>query len=165
MAKKKWGQNFLIHQKVAEIIADAADVKNEDSILEIGPGHGTLTRSLLKRNAQVTAVEVDPELCEKLRKQFGSMEGFNLLEQDVMALAPETLGELVSAPAKVVANLPFNIATPLLLRMLPVRKAWQSLTIMIQLEVARRICATPESGKSYGPLSLVGAMGFESKII
>ena len=165
MAKKKWGQNFLIHQKVAEIIVDAADVQNEDSILEIGPGHGMLTRSLLKRNAQVTAVEVDPELCDKLRKQFENVEGFTLLEQDVMELAPEALAKLVSAHAKVVANLPYNIVTPLLLRILPVRKTWQSLTLMIQLEVAKRICAKPESGKSYGPLSLVGALGFQSKII
>ena len=165
MAKKKWGQNFLFHEKVAEIIVDAADVQNEDSVLEIGPGHGMLTRSLLRRNAQVTAVEIDPDLCEKLRKQFGCVEGFNLLEQDVMELAPEALAELVCTPAKVVANLPYNIATPLLLKMLPVRKAWLSLTIMIQLEVAKRICATPESRKSYGPLSLVGALGFECKII
>jgi len=70
MTKKKWGQNFLIHNNVAETIVEAADVHNGDSILEIGPGRGMLTRSLLERGAQVTAIEVDPALCEKLRKQF-----------------------------------------------------------------------------------------------
>ena len=82
-----------------------------------------------------------------------------------MKVSPEDLAKIVSAPAKVVANLPYNIATPLLLRMFFVRKAWQSLTIMVQLEVAERICASPDSGKIYGSLSLVGALGFERNII
>ena len=165
MTKKKWGQNFLIHNNVAETIVEAADVHNGDSILEIGPGRGKLTRSLLERGAQVTAIEVDPTLCEKLRKQFGHEARFTLIDQDIMKVSPEDLAKIVSAPAKVVANLPYNIATPLLLRMLFVRKAWQSLTIMVQLEVAERICASPDSGKIYGPLSLVGALGFERNII
>ena len=116
-------------------------------------------------NSEVTAVEIDPELCGKLRKRFENENKFTLLEMDVMELSPEALAGLIPAPAKVVANLPYNIATPLILRMLPVRNAWQSLTLMVQLEVAERICATPASGKVYGPLSLVGALGFESAII
>ena len=153
MAKKKWGQNFLIDQKVVETIVQAADVKNEESILEIGPGLGTLTRALLERNSHVTAVEIDPELCVKLRQRFVKEERFTLCEMDVMELAPEALANLIPAPGKVVANLPYNIATSLILTILPVRKAWQSLTLMVQFEVAERICATPESGKSYSPLS------------
>ena len=69
MAKKKWGQNFLIQQEVVDSIVQAADVKNGDSILEIGPGLGMLTTALLEHNADVTAVEIDPELCRKLRKR------------------------------------------------------------------------------------------------
>jgi len=156
MAKKKWGQNFLIDQKVVETIVQAADVKNEESILEIGPGLGTLTRALLERNSHVTAVEIDPELCVKLRQRFVKEERFTLCEMDVMELAPEALANLIPASGKVVANLPYNIATSLM---------WQSLTLMVQFEVAERICATPESGKSYSPLSLVGELGFEKKII
>ena len=68
MAKKKWGQNFLIQQEVVDSIVQAADVNNDDSILEIGPGLGMLTTTLLERNSEVTAVEIDPELCGKLRK-------------------------------------------------------------------------------------------------
>ena len=165
MAKKKWGQNFLIQQEVVDSIVQSADVKNGDSILEIGPGLGMLTTALLERNADITAVEIDPELCVKLRKRFENEIKFTLLEMDAMELSPEALAGLIPAPAKVVANLPYNIATPLILRMLPVRNAWQSLTLMVQLEVAERICATPASGKVYGPLSLVGALGFESTII
>lgn len=165
MAKKKWGQNFLIQQEVVDSIVQAADVKNGDSILEIGPGLGILTTALLECNSEVTAVEIDPELCRKLRKRFENEKRFTLLEMDAMELSPQALAGLIPAPAKVVANLPYNIATPLILRMLPVRNAWQSLTLMVQFEVAERICATPASGKAYGPLSLVGALGFESAII
>ena len=165
MAKKKWGQNFLIQQEVVDSIVQAADVKNGDSILEIGPGLGMLTTALLECNSEVTAVEIDPELCRKLRKRFENEKRFTLLEMDAMELSPQALAGLIPAPAKVVANLPYNIATPLILRMLPVRNAWQSLTLMVQFEVAERICATPASGKAYGPLSLVGALGFESAII
>jgi 16S rRNA (adenine1518-N6/adenine1519-N6)-dimethyltransferase len=165
MAKKKWGQNFLIQQEVVDSIVQAADVKNGDSILEIGPGLGMLTTALLECNSEVTAVEIDPELCQKLRKRFENEKRFTLLEMDAMELSPQALAGLIPAPAKVVANLPYNIATPLILKMLPVRNAWQSLTLMVQFEVAERICATPASGKSYGPLSLVGALGFESAII
>ena len=165
MAKKKWGQNFLIQQEVVDSIVQAAKVKNGDSILEIGPGLGMLTTALLECNSEVTAVEIDPELCRKLRKRFENEKRFTLLEMDAMELSPQALAGLIPAPAKVVANLPYNIATPLILKMLPVRNAWQSLTLMVQFEVAERICATPESGKAYGPLSLVGALGFESAII
>jgi len=165
MAKKKWGQNFLIQQEVVDLIVQAADVKNGDSILEIGPGLGMLTTALLECNSEVTALEIDPELCRKLRKRFENEKKFTLLEMDAMELSPEALAGLIPAPAKVVANLPYNIATPLILRMLPVRNVWKSLTLMVQFEVAERICATPASGKAYGPLSLVGALGFESAII
>ena len=165
MAKKKWGQNFLIKQEVVDSIIQAADVKNGDSILEIGPGLGMLTTTLLKCSSEITAVEIDPELCQKLRKRFKNEKKFTLLEKDAMELSPEVLAGLIPAPAKVVANLPYNIATPLILRLLPVRNAWKSLTLMVQLEVAERICATPASGKAYGPLSLVGSLGFESIII
>ena len=165
MAKKKWGQNFLIQKEVVDSIVQAADVKNGESVLEIGPGLGMLTTALLECNSEVTALEIDPELCRKLRKRFENEKRFTLLEMDAMELSPQALAGLIPAPAKVVANLPYNIATPLILRMLPVRNAWQSLTLMVQFEVAERICATPASGKAYGPLSLVGALGFESAII
>ena len=164
MAKKKWGQNFLIHQNIVDSIVNSAEVKDHDSILEIGPGNGILTATLLDRMANVVAIEIDPKLCQGLKERFRNKK-FTLLEIDVMELSQETLSGLIPAPAKVVANLPYNIATQLIVKMLPIRDSWQSLTLMVQAEVAERICATPKSKKVYGPLSLVGALGFNSTII
>ena len=87
--RKKWGQNFLIYNSVAETIVGAADVHNGDSILEIGPGRGMLTRSLLERGAQVTAIEVDPALCEILIKRFEHEARFTLIDKDIMTVSPE----------------------------------------------------------------------------
>ena len=165
MAKKKWGQHFLNNKSIAESIVQAADVKHGDHILEIGPGFGMLTQALLNLNATVTAVEIDPDLCAKLRKKFEKDNNFTLLENDVMKLETNEFEKLIKLPAKLVANLPYNIVTVLLLKLLPVRNAWESFTVMVQLEVGERLCATPESGKKYGPLSLVGALGFEKQIV
>ena len=164
MAKKKWGQNFLIHQSVVDEILQAANLQKHENVLEVGPGQGMLTRSLLMQAQKVTAVEIDPELCDLLKKNIWQKE-FTLVEKDVMDMDVQALSELVDSPVKVVANLPYNIATPLMLKMFSVRKKWQSLTLMVQLEVAQRFCATPNSGKIYGPLSLVGALGFERKVV
>ena len=165
MAKKKWGQHFLKNKSVAEYIVQAADVKHGDHILEIGPGYGMLTQALLNSNVTVTAVEIDPDLSSKLRKKYENENNFKLLEHDVMKIETNELEKLVKLPAKLVANLPYNIATALLLKLVPVRNAWDSFTIMVQLEVGERLCAIPESGKRYGPLSLVGSLGFEKKIV
>jgi len=165
MAKKKWGQHFLKSKSIAELIAQAADVQYGDHILEIGPGYGMLTQALLNFNATVTAVEIDPELCSNLRKKFEKQNNFTLLEHDVMKIENKEFENLINLPAKLVANLPYNIATALLLKLLPVRNEWKSFTIMVQLEVGERLCAIPESGKAYGPLSLAGTLGFEKQIV
>ena len=165
MTKKKWGQHFLKSKSIAESIVQAANVQYGDHILEIGPGYGMLTQALLNSNVTVTAVEIDPDLCSKLRKKFENENNFKLLEHDVMKIETNEFEKLVKLPAKLVANLPYNIATALLLKLVPVRNAWESFTIMVQLEVGERLCAIPESGKKYGPLSLVGALGFEKKIV
>ena len=79
MAKKKWGQHFLKSRSIAESIVQAADVQHGDHILEIGPGHGILTKALLNFNARVTAIEIDPDLCAKLKKKFEKESNFCLL--------------------------------------------------------------------------------------
>jgi len=165
MAKKKWGQHFLKSTSLAKSIVQEADVKHGDHILEIGPGYGMLTQELLKFSAKVTAIEVDPELCKKLREKFENESNFSLLELDVMKIEINEFEKLIKFPAKLVSNLPYNIATALLLKLMPVRKLWESFTVMVQLEVGERLCAIPESGKIYGPLSLAGALGFEKKIV
>ena len=102
---------------------------------------------------------------QNCRKKFEKEKNFTLIEHDVMKIETNEFEKLTKLPAKLVANLPYNIATALLLKLLPVRNAWESFTIMVQLEVGERLCAIPESGKRYGPLSLVGALGFEKQIV
>jgi len=165
MAKKKWGQHFLKNKTVAETIVNVAKIKNGDQILEIGPGYGMLTQALLNYNAFVTAVEIDPDICKKLRTKFEREKNFTLIEHDVMKLETNAFEKLIKLPAKLVANLPYNISTSLLLKLLPDRNIWQSFTVMVQLEVGERLCANPESGKKYGPLSLAGALGFKKELI
>ena len=165
MAKKKWGQHFLKSKSFAETIVKLADINSGDHILEIGPGYGILTQALLNFKTSVTAIEIDPELCEKLQKKFEKENNFKLLKNDVMKIENSEFEKLVKLPAKLVANLPYNIATAILLKLLPVRNAWESFTVMVQLEVGERLCAIPGSGKKYGPLSLAGTLGFEKKIV
>ena len=165
MAKKKWGQHFLKSESIAESIVQAADVKYGDHVIEVGPGYGILTQALLNFNTSVTAIEIDPDLCAKLRKKFENEKNLKLLEHDVMKIENNEFEKLIKFPAKLVANLPYNIATALLLKLLPVRNIWESFTVMVQLEVGERLCAIPETGKTYGPLSLAGALGFEKQIV
>ena len=140
---RKWGQHFLIRQGVVERMLKQAQIAAGDEVLEIGPGNGFLTRSLLRRGARVTSVEIDTRLCGELKKNFGNQEAFVLVESDVMQVDPNSLCPENPERSKLVANLPYQIATALLLRLLPFRNCWKSMTLMVQKEVADRICATP----------------------
>mgnify|MGYP000008660510 CR=1 FL=1 len=160
---KKWGQHFLIRQGVVERMLKQSQISEGDQVVEIGPGKGFLTHALLKRGVQVTAVEIDPELCQELRVNYGKLEQFQLLEGDVMQIDPLKLCPQGHGSAKLVANLPYQIASALILRLLPFRKCWKSLTLMVQKEVADRICATPEQRKEYGSLSLAAGLGFDCR--
>ncbi|MEE2715930.1 MAG: 16S rRNA (adenine(1518)-N(6)/adenine(1519)-N(6))-dimethyltransferase RsmA [SAR324 cluster bacterium] len=161
---RKWGQHFLKRPSVAERILETAGAEAGIPVWEIGPGPGMLTAALRERGARVLAVEVDPELAAELRERFRGDEGFRLIEGDVLALSLDVLEEWESGPWKVVANLPYNISTPLFFRMLAERRRWQSLTLMVQWEVAERLCAGPDDGKAYGVLALAAELGFERRI-
>ena len=165
MTKKKWGQNFLINPNVIESIIKIAKVKIGDEIIEIGPGSGNLTQALLDQQSFVKAIEIDTKWCKYLTNRFKKEKKFTLLEMDVMKIPLINFSKLVPGPSKIIANLPYNIATQLLLKMLPIRKTWESMTLMVQKEVAERICAKPNSGKTFGALSLVGKLGFDREII
>ena len=158
---RKWGQHFLRHPAVAERILETAGVETGTLVWEIGPGAGILTAALRKQGARVLAVEIDPKLAAALRERFRGDVDFQLIEGDVLALSLEVLDEWDAGPWKVVANLPYNISTPLFFRMLAERRRWQSLTLMMQWEVAERLCAGPNDGKAYGVLSLAAELGFE----
>ncbi|MBT90543.1 MAG: ribosomal RNA small subunit methyltransferase A [Deltaproteobacteria bacterium] len=161
--KRKWGQHFLVRERYVQRMIELAGVRAGDQVLEIGPGRGVLTRALLEIGAFVKAVEIDPTLQGFLQQEFAESSEFQLLYGDVLELPIEELLPS-SQPARIVANLPYNVATAIFFHLLPWREYWTSWTLMVQYEVAQRICATAEGGKSFGTLSLAGSLGFERKL-
>jgi 16S rRNA (adenine1518-N6/adenine1519-N6)-dimethyltransferase len=158
-ATKALGQNFLCDLNLTRKIARAADIKDDDHIIEIGPGPGGLTRGLLLEGAKhVTAIEFDPRAVAALASLQGAAgERLNIIEGD--ALRENLLRFGNEGKRKIVANLPYNIATPLIIQWLRdihhnAQNAYQSITIMVQKEVAERIAAS-DNTKHYGRLSVL----------
>ncbi len=149
---KSLGQNFLIDDSVLEDIVNGAEVNKEDLIIEIGPGVGTLTAQLLRRAKKVVSIELDSNLIPILQGELGSNDNFNLIHKDALKVDfSEIIGEEQSV--KLVANLPYYVTTPIIIKLLKEGYNFKNLTIMIQKEVAERIDAVP-STKEYGSLSL-----------
>ncbi|MFA6493100.1 MAG: 16S rRNA (adenine(1518)-N(6)/adenine(1519)-N(6))-dimethyltransferase RsmA [Patescibacteria group bacterium] len=141
-AKKSLGQNFLIKPEIAEEIVKAAEVSDKDTIVEIGPGLGILTRALLNTGAKVYAIEKDFELVEMLRKAFGNNKNLKIIHQDALFFDPSILGDY-----KIVANLPFNVGSPLIRKFLENQNQPKTMTVMLQKEVAEKIVAKPGSSE------------------
>jgi len=151
--RKKWGQHFLTDARILESIAAAAEVTRADTILEIGPGLGHLTRVLAPRAARVVAVEVDAALAAKLRADFANTSNVVILHGDVLEAEPwewiaRGVGaDLVSAPTapsyKIVANLPYYITAAILRHVLEAKHKPRVIVILVQREVAQRIVAQP----------------------
>jgi 16S rRNA (adenine1518-N6/adenine1519-N6)-dimethyltransferase len=152
-ARKSLSQNFLLDINLTRRIARAAAPLDHAAVIEIGPGPGGLTRALLLEGARhVTAIERDPRCIAALGELAAVFSGrLMVVEGDALLLDP---AELTPAPRKIVANLPYNIATVLLLRWLPSVAGYESLTLMFQKEVAQRLAAAPRS-KAYGRLSVM----------
>ena len=150
--KKRLGQHFLIDERIIEATLRLLDLSEADEILEIGPGMGFLTRRLVAKAKRVWAVEVDPLLVEWLQQSpIGNASSLTLVHADVLKLQ---LGEILpKRKVKLVANLPYNISTPVLFRILEEREHFSSLVLMVQREVADRMAASPGT-KSYGTLSI-----------
>ncbi len=153
--KHRFGQNFMVDANLVRLVADAGDVSPGETIIEVGPGTGTLTEELLDRGANVLAVEIDRDLAGVLRRQFADEPQFELVEGDALqnkhTLHPR-LAEAATGGAKLVANLPYNIASPLVVELLTLGSP--RLAFTVQKEVADRINANP-GGKTYGPLSVM----------
>ena len=164
-AEKKLGQNFLLDLNLTDKIVRGAGGLSGMNVIEIGPGPGGLTRSLLKTEAvSVTALEFDPRAIEALQSLQAAANGhLTLMQQDALTA---DLTALVPAPRAIVANLPYNIATPLLIGWLAqIRNdagAYNSMTLMFQKEVAERITARPGT-KAYGRLSILAGWLCETK--
>ncbi|HUK55819.1 MAG TPA: 16S rRNA (adenine(1518)-N(6)/adenine(1519)-N(6))-dimethyltransferase RsmA [Nitrospiria bacterium] len=147
--RKALGQHFLHDRNIVRKILALADLRPGESVIEIGPGRGILTRALADTGAAVYAIEIDRSLYEPLQKAFAS--DIRIIHADALTYAYEDL----PAPFAVVANLPYAVSTPLLFRLLELRSRVSRMVLMLQLEVARRITAAPGT-KDYSPLS-VGA--------
>ena len=160
---KSLGQNFLIDDTVLQDIVNSADVSDEDFVIEIGPGVGTLTRELLERAKKVCSIELDSDLIPILEKELSDYENFEIIHRDALKVdLNEVIGEEKSV--KVVANLPYYVTTPIIARMLKENYKFKSLTIMIQKEVAERIDSEPNC-KEYGAISLLVQYYCDTKII
>lgn len=154
--RKKYGQNFLIDASVVEEIADLCCGDTTSTILEIGPGIGTLTQKLCKRYRKVIALEIDSGLIPVLHETMAAYDNLTLYNEDVMrANLPALLAPAFSAgPVSVCANLPYYITTPILMTLLESGLPFDSITVMVQREVADRICAKA-GGKDYGAITAV----------
>ena len=160
---KSLGQNFLVDQSVPRDIVDGADVGPEDLVIEIGPGVGTLTAQLLKIAKRVVAIELDDTLIPILTEELGGYSNFSLIHNDALKVNfDEIIGDEKSV--KLVANLPYYVTTPIIVKLLKEKHKFKSLTIIIQKEVAERMNAEP-GNKDYGALTLLVQYYCNTKIV
>lgn len=153
--QKKFGQNFLINTGILEDIIEAAEITKDDFVLEIGPGIGTMTQYLCESAREVIAVEIDKNLIPILEDTLSEYDNVEVLNEDILKVDIKTLAEERNAgkPIKVVANLPYYITTPIIMGLFESHVPIDSITIMVQKEVADRMQEGPGS-KEYGALSL-----------
>ena len=150
-ANKRLGQNFLINEDVVHKIVETANVSNEDLVIEIGPGLGTLTKVLLEKAGKVICIELDKRMTEILNDRFSLYPNFSLINEDVLKvdiskLISDNKSEKIQT-AKIVANLPYYITTPIIMKLLEDKLEIESITIMIQKEVADRLVAKPRNSR------------------
>ena len=145
--KKKYGQNFLISEDVVYGILDAAGVTKEDCVLEIGPGIGTMTGYLSEAAREVVCVEIDRSLAKIHEETLADCPNVTVRYEDVLKTDLQEIAESVNGgkPMKVVANLPYYVTTPILMELLKKIELFESITVMVQKEVAARVCAAPGS--------------------
>ncbi|MDD6207759.1 MAG: 16S rRNA (adenine(1518)-N(6)/adenine(1519)-N(6))-dimethyltransferase RsmA [Clostridiales bacterium] len=153
--QKRFGQNFLIDTHVLDKIIRAAQITSEDLVLEIGPGIGTMTQYLCENARQVIAVEIDSNLIEILSDTLSPYDNVTVINEDILKLDINQIVEQQNngRPIKVVANLPYYITTPIIMGLFESHVPIDSITVMVQKEVAERMQAGPGS-KDYGALSL-----------
>ena len=160
---KSLGQNFLIDESVLTDIVEGAEVNDEDLVIETGPGVGSLTAKLLCKAKKVVSIELDNDLIPILSQELGDNPNFTLIHNDALKVDfNEIIGDEQSV--KLVANLPYYVTTPIIVKLLKEKYNFKSLTIMIQKEVAERMAAEP-GNKDYGALSLLVQYYCNTKIV
>lgn len=148
-ANKNLGQNFLVDDDTVSGIIEAANISKDDLIIEIGPGLGTITKEILERAGKVICIELDERMIEILNDRFSLYDNFELINEDVLKVDLQTLiNKENMKTTKVVANLPYYITTPIIMKLLEERLDIETITVMIQKEVAERLVAEPGKGES-----------------
>ncbi len=165
-ARRRWGQHFLASPRTAERIVEAARLSAGDSVVEVGPGEGALTRPLAARAGRVLAIEIDPRRAEALRRDLSSEPAVTLIAGDALE---KPFGEWLAGagwtgPAILVANLPYNVATPIVTRAIEEPRAISRAVVTVQREVARRFAAAP-GDEDYGFLSVRAAAFASARIL
>jgi 16S rRNA (adenine1518-N6/adenine1519-N6)-dimethyltransferase len=151
--RKGWGQHFLIDRNILNKMIRTAEIDEQDVVLEVGPGLGEMTVELATKAKRVITVEIDPKLVGLLREKLADCSNVEVVKSDILKIDFNELFNQEEVPIKVVANLPYQISTPLLFRFVESRELFSTLTLMVQKEVAERMIAPP-GGKDYGPLSI-----------
>lgn len=170
--QKELGQHFLQDEEIASQIVRAMDLKWEDRALEIGPGRGVLLRFLLKACHQITAVELDARLRKSLEKTFGGHPGLDLIFADIMRFDLGSYIRTESTPVNVVGNIPYSLSSVILFRLFETTQRLieqgdtrlKSATLMLQKEVAQRVCAPP-GGRDYGIVTVMRALVAEARLL
>lgn len=147
-ANKNLGQNFLINEEVVNKIVNCSNINNEDLIIEIGPGLGTLTKFLLEKAGKVICIELDTKMLKILEDRFSLYDNFEIINKDVLKVDLKNIIKNEKEnrkikKVKIVANLPYYITTPIIMKLLEEKLELESITVMIQKEVADRLIATP----------------------
>lgn len=158
-AKKRFGQNFLVDEKIIEKIISTIAVKKTDNIIEIGPGMGALTKHLLSANNSIRAIEIDTDLIKILEKQYHNPK-LNIIEADVLDFNFDKLGNNM----RIVGNLPYNISSVLMIKLIQYRDNISDMLFMLQKEMAQRIVAS-NNNKNYGRISVMLQTFFHAEIM
>ena len=168
-ANKNLGQNFLINEEVIEAIVEKAKISENDMVIEIGPGLGSLTAKLVEAANQVVAVELDARMVEVLEERFSLYHNFHLIHADILKVDLHELIERYQKgnprlTVKVVANLPYYITSPIIMKLLEDKVPVESITVMVQKEVGERLEAQPGK-KAYGAITVSVNYYAEPKVI
>ena len=163
---KSLGQNFLIDDNVIDKIIDGARVKEGDKVIEVGPGIGTLTREMAKRAEKVVAVEIDKNLIPILKETLADFDNTEVVNEDILKVDINKLVDekLSGGPVKLIANLPYYITTPIVMKFLEEDIPVTDIVVMVQKEVADRMNAVP-STKDYGALSVAVQYYCDTEIV
>ncbi len=152
--RKRFGQNFLVSQDVLQNIERSLHLQKNDRVVEIGPGQGALTENLLQAVNDLTAIEIDRDLVNFLQKKFSQSKNFHLISGDVLKTDWPLLAKNQLNSLRVVGNLPYNISSPILFQLSAAKNQIKDIHVMLQREVADRLCAQP-GNKDYGRLTVM----------